>query len=292
MHIDPAQVAKLEEARLARAYAEVAPEHRLISAASVEAGAAVAGREHPGSWLNSIVNLGMSGPVDEAGLAGTIEWYVAAGIEPTVELCPFAHPSTPGLCTKLGFVLNPRVEPAGKVTCAFDNVMARALGRPGASSVENAPSVHEVEMRVVDPHDPATSREFIEVTIARGSLTSPPPSDNERATVRRCMDHPRSVAVAAWVDGRMVGAAQLEVWGESCTLYAAKVLPEFRRRGIQQALIGARLDEGARRGARFATISSRPGVATERNARRMGFEVVYTRVMLVRPGVGLRGVGD
>jgi GNAT superfamily N-acetyltransferase len=67
------------------------------------------------------------------------------------------------------------------------------------------------------------------------------------------------------------------------------VLPEFRRRGIQQALIAARLNYAAARGARLATIGSKPGAGTERNVRRMGFATAYTKPVMVRPGPGLVG---
>jgi GNAT superfamily N-acetyltransferase len=85
----------------------------------------------------------------------------------------------------------------------------------------------------------------------------------------------------------MVGAGSVEFAGELCALFGLSVLPEFRRRGIQQALIAARLNEARRRGAHLATISGRPGAATERNVMRMGFALAYTKVILVKPGPGL-----
>jgi GNAT superfamily N-acetyltransferase len=68
------------------------------------------------------------------------------------------------------------------------------------------------------------------------------------------------------------------------------VLPRFRRRGIQQALMAARLEHAASRGARFATIGARPGIPTNRNAMRMGFRLAYTKVVLVKPGPALVSV--
>ncbi len=76
---------------------------------------------------------------------------------------------------------------------------------------------------------------------------------------------------------------------KAAALFALAVLPAYRRRGVQQALIAARLRAAAEAGATVVTISALPGVATERNARRMGFQVAYTKVVLVRPGAGLVG---
>jgi GNAT superfamily N-acetyltransferase len=65
------------------------------------------------------------------------------------------------------------------------------------------------------------------------------------------------------------------------------VKPAYRRRGIQQALIVARLERGRERGSRQAFIISGPGIPTERNATRLGFGMAYTRVVLVKRGEGL-----
>ena len=56
---------------------------------------------------------------------------------------------------------------------------------------------------------------------------------------------------------------------------------EFRRRGIQQALMAARLQACADAGCRIACIHSDPAVATARNARRLGFALAYTTVTVV-----------
>ena len=70
-------------------------------------------------------------------------------------------------------------------------------------------------------------------------------------------------------------------------LFGTSVLPAFRRRGIQTALIAARLERARQRDCTFATIHSRPGIPTERNAKRMGFALVYTKAIMTMPGEGL-----
>lgn len=63
--------------------------------------------------------------------------------------------------------------------------------------------------------------------------------------------------------------------------FGVSELPEFRRRGIQQALIAARLQACVDAGCELACIHSSPGIGTERNAARMGFALAYTKVTLV-----------
>jgi hypothetical protein len=52
-------------------------------------------------------------------------------------------------------------------------------------------------------------------------------------------------------------------------------------------MIAWRMNAAADRGAKVATIGSKPGIPTERNVRRMGFSVAYTQPVMVRPGAGL-----
>lgn len=75
--------------------------------------------------------------------------------------------------------------------------------------------------------------------------------------------------------------------GRVVAMFGASVLPTFRNRGVQQALIAARLNHGIEHGATMSSIGSKPGIPTERNARRMGFQLAYTKVHVVKPGPGL-----
>lgn len=103
----------------------------------------------------------------------------------------------------------------------------------------------------------------------------------------RAARHPRSVGVMAMLDGRCVGAGGMGLHDHVAALFGLSGIPEFRRRGIQQALIAQRLNIAAQMGRRLATIGSRPGASTERNVRRMGFQTAYVKPMVVRPGPGL-----
>jgi hypothetical protein len=49
----------------------------------------------------------------------------------------------------------------------------------------------------------------------------------------------------------------------------------------------ARLRAAQDAGCRYASIHSRPDVATGRNALRLGFQVAFTKAIVTRPGPGL-----
>ncbi len=66
------------------------------------------------------------------------------------------------------------------------------------------------------------------------------------------------------------------------TLCADATLKTHRGRGLQQALIQARLADAASRGAVLATAATMPGTVSQRNYERCGFRVAYTKMNMQR----------
>jgi GNAT superfamily N-acetyltransferase len=60
-------------------------------------------------------------------------------------------------------------------------------------------------------------------------------------------------------------------------------LPGFRNKGVQTALLHARLRRAAEAGCDLAVIEASPGGTSERNQQRLGFHVAYTRVTMELP---------
>jgi hypothetical protein len=65
----------------------------------------------------------------------------------------------------------------------------------------------------------------------------------------------------------------------------AATLPNARRRGVQSALLDARLAAARWAGAEFAVITTRPGSKSQENAIKSGFSLLYARAVLLKPGV-------
>lgn len=269
--LDLTEVARLEEGRLAVAFREIADESRPV-------GGGIAGRGAPGSWCNSAVGLGMGGPVTRDELAETAAWYESAGIEPRFEVCPYADASLLQGLAALGFV--PR---------DFETVLFRPLG-PSDDFATPHPPPAGLSVRPVDPADPAMVRAYSATVAPQFCPPGVTPTEADLQVSDRAVRHHRTIALGAWMDGAIVGGGAMELHGEIAALFGLAVLPEHRRRGIQQTLIAERLRLARDRGARVATIGSRPGQGTERNVRRMGFATAYTKVILVRPGPGLTPV--
>jgi GNAT superfamily N-acetyltransferase len=60
-------------------------------------------------------------------------------------------------------------------------------------------------------------------------------------------------------------------------LAGTSTLPRFRKRGVQTALLHARMKLAAEAGCEFAVIVTQGGSASQRNAERLGFAVAYSK---------------
>jgi ribosomal protein S18 acetylase RimI-like enzyme len=65
-------------------------------------------------------------------------------------------------------------------------------------------------------------------------------------------------------------------------LSGAATLPAHRRRGVQSALLRARLVDAAAAGCDLAVVTTDPGSKSQENVQRAGFELLYARAILVR----------
>ena len=65
-------------------------------------------------------------------------------------------------------------------------------------------------------------------------------------------------------------------------LTGAATVPSARRRGVQAALLAARLDDAAAAGCDLAVVTTAPGSTSQKNVQRRGFQLMYTRAVLVK----------
>jgi len=80
----------------------------------------------------------------------------------------------------------------------------------------------------------------------------------------------------------VAGGATLALRGTVAGLFGASTLPDFRKHGVQTALLQARLRRAAEAGCEMAVSLAQPGSVSQRNIMRQGFRVLYTRVKFER----------
>ncbi|RKH09825.1 GNAT family N-acetyltransferase [Corallococcus praedator] len=229
-----------------------------------------------GSYVNKSCGYGYGQEVTGAELDALVTFFSSRGVEPKAELSPFVPVALLQGLAERGFVLR-----------EFETVLYRPLRGDEASlsPVRGAPPGLTVER--VDPSDDAAVRTFVEVS---GSGFVPEGESMPEVFLSvglKSARQPASDSFLARLDGVPVGAGGCESSEGLTTLYGTSVLPAYRRRGVQQALISARLARAVERGSDMAAIMSAPGIPTERNAMRMGFLMAYSRAVLVKHGAGL-----
>jgi ribosomal protein S18 acetylase RimI-like enzyme len=65
-------------------------------------------------------------------------------------------------------------------------------------------------------------------------------------------------------------------------LFGAGTLLDYRRRGIQAALLQMRMHAGAEAGCEIAVVVTQGGTVSQRNCERLGFCVAYSKATLVK----------
>jgi GNAT superfamily N-acetyltransferase len=105
----------------------------------------------------------------------------------------------------------------------------------------------------------------------------------ERAPFFEAAFHnPGVVYFTATVDGIAAGGGALQIHGSTAYFFAASTLPAFRGRGVQGALIAARLGCAGEAGCDLAYTITIAGSASQRNFERAGFAPAYSQALLVK----------
>jgi GNAT superfamily N-acetyltransferase len=89
--------------------------------------------------------------------------------------------------------------------------------------------------------------------------------------------HQGCVCFLAEIDGQPGAAGVLCIHEGVALLSGSSTIPELRRRGLQAALLEARLRYAFQHGCDLAMMVAEAGSNSQRNAERKGFRIAYTR---------------
>ncbi|WP_278264857.1 GNAT family N-acetyltransferase [Nocardia sp. AG03] len=223
-----------------------------------------------GSPLNKVVGVGFGG-VPSAGEWEEIERaHAAVGVPVQVELAHLADP-------RIGVELTGR----GYRLVSFENVLGVEVG--GRSW--DAPA--GVEVRLDEADDLGTWLDVVVEGFAHPDDEGVEsheefPREAIAAVMRDMASTNNTRRYLAFRDGVPAGAASMRVAEGVAALAGAATLPEHRRRGVQTALLSARLAEAQAAGAELAVITTQPGSKSQQNAQGRGFSLLYTRAVLVK----------
>jgi hypothetical protein len=222
-----------------------------------------------GSPYNKVAGLGFDGVPDPAALDEIEKAFAGFGSPVQVELAHLADPAVGALLAGRGYRLE-----------SFENVLGRAL--TGQLERVMPPGIE------VRPSGEAEFETWLDV-VAEGSVhpdTQGVPWYEEfsrEAIIGAERDSAAAgdVRYAALRGGVIVGGATMRMAEGVAQLTGAATAPAHRRRGVQTALLSARLADAAAAGCDVAVITTQPGSKSQQNAQRQGFDLLYTRAVLV-----------
>lgn len=225
-----------------------------------------------GRKLNHVTGLGMGdAPVDEDALARLEQAYAARGLATEIDLCPHADASLLSLLARRGYAVN-----------AFSNTYARTLDDVGV----DAATARGQDVEILQGE--AAAGLFVEASVEGFSVQATQrPRELLVALARIAHAREDTSLFVARVDGRIAGSAGLSVartpLGPIGELYIASTLPDWRGRGVQAALLRARLAAARDAGCALAVVMARAANASARNTERAGFHLAFTKATLARP---------
>jgi hypothetical protein len=218
------------------------------------------------SPVTQSVGLGLDGPVSDEEFDRLEEFFRERNEPVRVETCPLADASLIELFGKRGY----------RVT-EFTNVMARELAETDFAKSSGGMPDGIVVDKVAKEH-----LDLWTLTVSQG-FSEKFPVTQEMLDVMRVFAGGSNVeCYLARVDGAVAGGATLAIREGVAGLFGASTLPAFRNRGVQSALLDARLVRAAGAKCDLVVCLAQPASASQRNVMRRGFAVLYTRVKFER----------
>ena len=242
----------------------------------IAGGVAVCGG--PGQPYNKLAGVGFGGPVDERDLARVEAAHDAIGADIRVELATLADASIAPALTRRGYTL-----------IGYENVLGLALTADTIRELERAIAAErDITIVRAQAHDLPTWRDtIIDGFMHPDAFDGPPPTESfDRETLRGVFEDPTLmpdiVAYLARRGGEIAGAGAVRISEGLAQMAGASTLPSHRRRGVQSTLLRVRLVEAARAGCDLAVTCTEPASKSQENMQRAGFELLYSRAVLVR----------
>lgn len=239
-------------------------------AATLERGGGLAVYAAPGSPVNKVLGLGLGVEVTDDDIDAIEHFYAERGCPVQIELCPLTSPDLPSRLTKRGYVLQ-----------AFENELARPAPTEPVQPASSADITIEAG---------ADEQQWLRVVAEGFSVPdrlvpgSPPvPHDAVAAIgdVMRLFCHPEIVRYVAHLDGQAAAAAVSFIKDGAMCIAGTATRSAFRRRGLQRAIVARAMNDGLNR-ADLIIATTEPGSISQRTFERLGFQVVYTRAILVK----------
>lgn len=273
--VDEATAARIEraEADLMAVASRAAAARFGTPAFQLPLGSGCATYAGPDSPYSKVAGVGFGGVPDDAELAEVERRFAEHGAGVSFEVAALADPE-----------LVQRLSGRGYRVTSFENVLVRDL------AVDPPPAPEAVAVsREGDPRDEGWRRTWlglvVEAALHPDTQGLPQHEQFPRAVLEEAELAGLDAGVRGYLaslDGVPAGGAGLRLVDGLAQMAGAGTVPALRRRGVQTALVAARLADARTAGCDLAVVTTQPGSPSHANTQRMGFDLGYTRAVLVK----------
>ena len=218
--------------------------------------------------FNRVIGAGILGPLDERGIDAIVRHFNAKDRVPCIEVYPGI--TTAELLAALG---------RAGFTDSGHGLESHVLETDGSSGW----SVTGVAVRRVAPRGYRHFGELVRDGFDMGADPKLGPFFADLTVASLEALGANGAGFIASVDGEDAGTGQLVLTGRVAGCYSGSVLERFRGRGIQKALIGARVQEGLARGKRIFISQTDPDSPSGHNLHDVGFRTLYRATWFTHP---------
>jgi ribosomal protein S18 acetylase RimI-like enzyme len=217
-----------------------------------------------GSPVGRAVAMGLDGEFTSADLDHIEAFYRSHKAPAQVDLCPLHEPAVFEMFKERGYAIT-----------ELNNVLYRKLD----PKEEFPPATAGCEIRRSTPDE----AEIAGVIVESAFFPEGAP-EAFRGLVAPFYQMEGALAFVATIDGKRVACGTGLVIREHkvFALCGAGTLTEYRGRGLQTALLRARMAAAAMAGCEYAVVVTQGGTTSQRNAERLGFRVAYSKVTAVK----------
>ena len=243
-------LSRIDSDRMLAVIADIAEESHPI-------GDCIAGFTYPGAWTSRVFGLGARKPVTPLLMKEIMNFYRGRQNKIRIYASPYAHPT-----------LWPSLREFGFSVVDWESVLIWDLSKP----LPPPPATNHT----LQPLSPDATHDEKEA-FARANILGFHDTPSQRAVdlTLKVLEHPRTEFIGSWKGQECIATAGIEYFKDSATLITGAVLPEYRKQGIQTAMIHHRLRMTQESGSTYAAIASSSGDPSERNATKLGAVMGY-----------------
>jgi ribosomal protein S18 acetylase RimI-like enzyme len=217
-----------------------------------------------GSPIGRATGAGLDRPFTADDLDRVEQFYREHKAPSQVDLCPLHEATVFEMFKERGYAI-----------AELNNVLYRKLDK--AEKFPPAPAGCEIRRSPI---------EEAEVTggIVESAFFPDGAPEAFRGLITPLYQMDRALAFVASVDGKLVacGVGLTIPEHRVFALCGAGTLAGYRGRGLQTALLQARMAAASEAGCEYAVVVTNGGTTSQRNAERLGFRVAYSKVTVIK----------